>query len=132
MAKYNRSRDYRYQFIKNNPGYKKDYKHYHCAYCGKKILKENMEVDHIISVHKAKTTFAAKFLMWFLGLKDVNDPRNLVASCSRCNRRKGSMGNDWLIAAVIGRSYNLWIVRKTLRACIFLALTYIVVKRMLF
>lgn len=132
MANYSRSKDYRYQFIRNNPGYKKDYKHYHCAYCGKKILKENMEVDHIISVYKAKTTFLAKFLMWILGIKDVNDSRNLVASCRSCNRRKGSMGNGWLIAAVIGRSYRLWVVRKILRACIFLVLTGLVARKILF
>lgn len=129
MAKYERSRDYRYQFIKNNPGYKHDYKHYHCAYCGKKILKENMEVDHIISVHKAKTTFLAKVLMWILGLKDVNDPRNLVASCNRCNRKKGSMGNGWLIAGVIGKSYKLWVVRKILRIIVFLILIYFALKK---
>lgn len=89
-------------------------------------------MDHIISVHKAKTTFVAKFLMWLLCIKDVNDPRNLVASCSRCNRRKGSMGNGWLIAAVIGRSYGLWVVRKILRACIFLALIYLIARKTLF
>lgn len=121
MTKYNRSKDYRYQFIRHNPGYKKDYNHYHCVYCGKKILKKDMQVDHVISVNNARKNLSTKLYMWLTGMNDINDVSNLVSSCARCNRKKGKMSNGWVISAFFGRSYRLWQIRKWFR---FIALIF--------
>lgn len=131
MTNYDRSRDYRYQFIKHNPGYKKDYNHYHCVYCGKRILKKDMQVDHVISVNNAKNNLSTKIYMWLTGLKDINDVSNLVSSCAKCNKKKGKMSNGWILSAFFGRSYRLWQVRKILRFvalvfCLYLLYEYMI------
>ena len=53
----------------------------HCAYCGKELAFKEMQVDHYFpqwSPHIAK--------MW--GKMEVDDFRNLMPSCRRCNHYK--------------------------------------------
>ena len=104
--KYERSPKYRYNFIKNNPpvnGY------YRCAYCGHKVRKDDMEVDHILPVSKAKEyEWVRKKLK-----HGVNDLSNLVPSCHRCNMRKlDSVAFRWRMKAKLGRHQEYWGVRK--------------------
>ena len=58
--KYTRSSDYRTQFFKHNKGYKHDGKTYHCAYCGKKIKKDELEVDHVVAIDAVKNHILAR------------------------------------------------------------------------
>ena len=104
--KYERSPKYRYNFIKNNPpvnGY------YRCAYCGRKMRKDDMEVDHILPVSKAKEyEWVRKKLK-----KGVNDLSNLVPSCHRCNMKKlDSISLRWRVKAELGRHIEYWGARK--------------------
>ena len=91
-----RSADYRYQYIKKHPGFLGLYM---CAYCGKIIKKDKMEVDHVISVDLAAHSRLYRLLLFG---KNVNDTNNLVASCHACNRKKTNHGGLWIIRGKTG------------------------------
>jgi len=100
-----RSSDYRTTFFKSHKKPKGGY--YRCIYCHKK-LKGKIEIDHIYPVHKAKTK-EGQFFLKLLGIKSVNDPKNLAASCHRCNRAKSSKTGLWLIRALLGSHEWYWV-----------------------
>lgn len=59
--RYERSDDYRYQFIKAHPG--AFGKFYMCPYCGRIMLRKTMQVDHIVSIHLANKHRAYRILV---------------------------------------------------------------------
>lgn len=105
-SKFNRSTNYRTDFIDNHPGWNGFYV---CAYCGKIIPKSKMEVDHVIPVSLSRKKRWYRFL---LKGKSVNDKSNMVASCSRCNRRKSNKAGLWMLRGKIGPYIQpiLWIL----------------------
>lgn len=96
--KYLRGSSYRYDFIRENPGF---HGYYICRYCGKLLKKDRMTVDHRIPVRKAETSWLYRKLLdrYPYG---VNDVRNLVPACERCNKRKGSKTGIWLLLGYTG------------------------------
>lgn len=104
--KYDRNTTYRQTFIKKNPprdGF------YQCVYCGRLLRPNDMEVDHVIPVSKAKSS---KKAIRLLHKKGVNNPANLVPSCHRCNMRKGtSISLWWRYRAKVGRHRAYWAAR---------------------
>lgn len=89
--KYQRSDTYRTEFIRNWPPRAGKYR---CVYCGRKISKNDMEVDHIVPVKAASHNFLYRLMVPPEG---VNSLSNLVPACHKCNRRKGSKCGFWLI-----------------------------------
>lgn len=69
------------------------YKKYngHCAYCGKEITMEKMQVDHFIPLRRGDTQEWLNKHPTSHGIiqKGSDDVSNLVPSCSQCNFRKG-------------------------------------------
>lgn len=63
---------YRDTFFNNN---KSNHGWYTCEYCGEKLRKGNVDVDHQTAQARGGS----------------NSSSNLVASCPHCNRQKGSM-----------------------------------------
>jgi len=65
----------------------------HCAYCGKLLEYKQMQVDHLIP----KARWSKKRSCFVFGNKQiftefkVNDIENLMPSCVKCNKFKGSM-----------------------------------------
>jgi 5-methylcytosine-specific restriction endonuclease McrA len=60
----------------------------HCAYCGKEIAIEDMQMDHI----KPRWHNVTRNELDGLGIeKGTDDIENLYPSCRRCNFRKGTM-----------------------------------------
>ena len=104
--RYERSTNYRKIFFDNNHG------PYYCAYCGKRLSAQYLEVDHLIPVAKAKNSMGVRTWMQLCGIKNVNESKNLVASCSRCNGRKSDKMGWWTIKGMIGRYRATWIVRN--------------------
>ena len=103
-----RSSDYRKVFFEAfvpNAG-----KHrYFCAYCGFPVRKERITVDHLIAVKRAqRSRFYLNLLRkWCCG--SVNDVRNLVPSCRRCNSRKGTKAGVWVLLGKLGRYARFWV-----------------------
>ena len=112
---YTRSSNYRYNFFKEHPGFLG--KFYQCAYCGHIHTRKNITVDHIIPVDKVikgKKREKYKKILKRQGIEDVNDVRNLVAACKRCNQRKSSNTGFWILKARIGKHPAFWLIYYTL------------------
>lgn len=45
-----------------------------------------------------------------MNIENINDQKNLVASCQLCNSRKGSKAGLWIIRGLLGRYYLSWII----------------------
>lgn len=90
--KYERSDNYRSEFIKHWPPDRKG--RYRCVYCGRYIKKEKMQVDHIVAVNLVQHNYLSRL---FIPKEGVNAISNLVPSCPRCNRKKGKSGGFWIV-----------------------------------
>lgn len=96
-----RSSDYRKVFFeKNSPIFGSRYA---CAYCGRKLRREQVQVDHIIPVEMAKRRSDIRRKIQIYGWKSINDSENLCAACSVCNSLKSSKGGLWIIRGRIGK-----------------------------
>lgn len=95
--KYERSDDYRYQYIRAHPGFMGKY--YLCPYCGRIMLKKTMQVDHIVSINLANKHRAYRVLV---PDGNINNLHNLTASCPKCNNRKSDSGGFWIFLARFG------------------------------
>ena len=58
----------------------------HCAYCGKEIKFKDMQVDHFIA--RANSRPIGKDLDGHYVYPDINNFKNLMPSCRRCNHYK--------------------------------------------
>ena len=109
-VRFTRSRDARRNFLAKKKGLFGS-NLYVCAYCGKLVRKKNMEVDHCIPVHSAKTNVFVRNYIRLLGLfqskeereEGINGTWNLVAACSNCNGEKSSKTGFWIVRGIIGR-----------------------------
>lgn len=113
--KYQRSDDYRQQYLRWHPGIFKKY--YICAYCGKIMRREKMQVDHVIPVDATKTFGLAR-----LFLPDgVNSYKNLVSACPSCNATKSSKRGVWVVRGFLGRYLwpVVWILLIAFLSCFF-------------
>lgn len=116
-AEFLRSSYYRTKFLKNKGSPNKRYR---CVYCGKKMKEEDMTVDHVISIKAAQSSAYARFLLRRKG--GIDDIRNLVPSCARCNNKKGdSISLHWRLKAAIGQHASYWAMKKILLMYIYLA-----------
>ena len=95
-----RSYGYRNDFIDEGPTFGK---YWLCAYCGKLLTEKTLTVDHLIPVAQARDSSFTEWYMKRHGYKTINDKRNLVAACERCNKRKGKQTGFWIIRGRIGR-----------------------------
>ena len=48
-------------------------------------------------------------------LSGINDPKNLVPACRRCNQEKGQKMDGWIRKGRIGRHQWIWLLRHALR-----------------
>lgn len=103
---YMRSSDYRKEFFKNTTPAKPA--KYRCAYCGKTLVYKDVQVDHIIPVNKMSYDKTTRFIAKKLGIENVNDTRNLVSSCRKCNLSKGTKMGLWCWRGFLGKSELLW------------------------
>ncbi len=103
-----RSRTYRQDFLSADKGAFGNGKYYFCSYCGKLLKKEDMVVDHIIPVQKAVENKSTRKLLEKYGIKDVNEIKNLAASCRICNSKKSNKVGIWPVIACVGAKTPLW------------------------
>ena len=119
----NRSGDYRrIFFIYNKPQIMGKY--YICAYCGRLRTKDRITVDHIYPIGKASKSLKYQERLRRRGIDNINEPRNLVGACKKCNGKKGAKGGLWILRAKIGKYKYLWYIRWLIRAVIIGLLIY--------
>lgn len=103
-----RSNDYRKKYFEKNQPFIGKY--YFCAYCGRPLIKEKVTVDHIVSIRKAQKSNVLQYLL-NKKMSDINDDKNLVASCARCNQRKGQrISVAYMIRGFLGKRKWFWII----------------------
>lgn len=118
---YKRASNYRQIYFRHHDGPR-----YRCVYCGRKLKADAVEVDHLVSVAAAQKKFYARWLLFFQGVTNVNDPHNLVASCMRCNRKKSSKMGFWIIKGTLGQYEIYWILRAVLTIMMILGIIWFV------
>ena len=101
-----RSGNYRKDFFAANKG------PYRCRYCNRLLKKDYMEIDHLIPIDKAKVKGHYRRVLEKKGIRNVNDIRNLVPACQRCNRLKGSKTGIWYIKGILGQYPTYWKIRR--------------------
>lgn len=87
---------------------------WYCAYCGKKLKKEKVEVDHLYPIEKVSRSLKLQKKLRNKGICSVNDPLNLVAACQRCNSKKRFNMQFWILRGTLGRESLFWKVKKFL------------------
>jgi HNH endonuclease. len=90
-----RGSDYRRRyFIMNKPviGDK-----YICVYCGKLLTKDELTVDHIYPIGKASNSLKYQKKLSRKGIKNINDGKNLVSACAKCNALKSADTGLWIL-----------------------------------
>jgi len=120
-TKYTRSRSYRAEYFRENPSRAGIYR---CVYCGRKLPKEKITVDHIFPIHEMETSAAVRRRAALHGIKGSNDVKNLCAACRRCNLRKGTHMGRWIRKAFLGRMTWYWPVVKISRLAIVCLIVY--------
>ena len=112
-ANWTRSTNYRSTFFAYNPPMAGNT--YICVYCGRRIRKEHITIDHIYPVAKIASSRRLQKKLNRKGIRGANAPENLVPACSQCNLRKGTKTGLWVLRAKIGKNESLWRARKLLR-----------------
>lgn len=118
-----RSSDYRAQYFRENRPPVGSF--YICAYCGRLVSFKNVTVDHLYPVGRAKKDPHLQKKLRRSGIENINDPKNLVASCRRCNQKKGKKTGFWIVRGKIGRYPAVWLMRYAVRAALVLLFLHI-------
>ena len=119
-----RSNSYRTTFFKHYPplpGNK-----YLCAYCGKKLPKNKITIDHLYPVYLVNKSSHYQTKLMKYGITNVNDYRNLVPACASCNIKKKTKTGIWIIRGKIGRNVHIWYIRKIFRFVFILSICFII------
>lgn len=81
-----------------------------------------MVIDHIVPVGAVKKDIKnARAYLKIQGIDNVNDVRNLAASCQRCNASKRDKMGIWLFRAWIGKFRIYWTLRFAIRLLLFVS-----------
>lgn len=120
-----RSSDYRKVFFRTYPPIFKDM--YFCAYCGRLYKKNHITIDHLYPVAKVHSNIRLQEYLQKIGASSVNDPKNLVPACLKCNQRKGTKVGLWTLRGKIGQHQRLWIVRWVVRITLVVAIVGIII-----
>lgn len=103
---FERSNNYRRNFFIN---YKPQFNgKYFCAYCGTLLLPEEVTVDHIIPINKAKNSLFIQKLLDILKINDINNYKNLAPCCMNCNCKKGNRTGIWTLMGFMGKHKYFW------------------------
>lgn len=122
---YNRSTNYRRIFLASRP----DQEEFRCCYCGRTYPRSAITVDHIVPVAGVKTNYSSRIWLKLKGCDNVNDVKNLVPACRRCNEKKGSSSSlIYTLRATYGESRLYWIIARSVHLVLALAIVYLLYK----
>mgnify|MGYP003504843294 CR=1 FL=1 len=106
-----RSNNYRDIFFENTPPVDKR-ERYRCVYCGRKLKRNKVSVDHLISVYRSQISQKSRNKLRKMNCTSVNDVKNLVPSCRHCNSSKGYWLYPWIWMAKIGKNEKFWKIKN--------------------
>lgn len=108
-----RSGNYRKQFFTKVRPFVGDY--YFCVYCGRLLHRKDVTVDHLYPVGKVRKLPRLQRKLRKQGILSVNDVKNLVPACEKCNAHKAAKMGLWIIRGKLGRHPYLWVLRHGFR-----------------
>lgn len=79
------------------------------------MTRNSMQVDNIISINLANEHRAYRILV---PNDDINNIRNLTASCPECNNRKSDSGGGWIFLGRFGKYIFILIWAILLLSCL--------------
>ena len=123
----NRSVDYRKKFFRHNPPFIRN--RYFCAYCGKLVPRRKITIDHLYPIGCASKSINLQKKLKKMGIRNINDTRNLVAACKRCNSKKGKKMGVWIVKGKLGRNPEIWVMRHTTRLIILTVVIYMILSQ---
>lgn len=126
MSFSDRSATYRKNFFAVNRPVKQN--KYRCVYCGMLFPKSKITVDHLYPVSQAKKSVLLRSYLRMRGYKNINDIKNLVPACEKCNKSKGKKGGIWIIRGTLGRHEKYWRIRKIIYAALFTIAAFLIYK----
>ena len=85
-----------------------------------------MEVDHLIPVSAAQNSLFIRILLNICGITNINEEKNLVSACRKCNRKKSDKIGLWVIRGAFGRYRIIWILRDIIILLTLLSLGYLI------
>lgn len=120
--KYIRSSKYRSVYFHAYPS---DTGVYRCVYCGKRMSKDKITVDHVIPIQKVQQSDFYKNLLVTCGIDSVNDPKNLAPACEKCNKKKaGSFSLKYYFLAKSGKQPHGIAFRRFIKFICVLCITF--------
>ena len=120
---FRKSSSYREKYIRKHPPFYKG--GYRCTYCGCFVSKEEMQVDHIISVAQGKMSKSTQDKIFKKGWKGINDERNLTCSCAGCNDYKSDKGGIWILRGMVRKNKWYWPVRRVVETLALAAVLFL-------
>ena len=104
---WDRSSNYRTEYFRKH----KDAE-FTCVYCGRKLPRSSITIDHVIPIHAVKNSVFLQKYLKKKGYKSINDERNLVHCCWNCNDAKGKQKSlVWSVKAKLGSTDIWWKIR---------------------
>lgn len=105
---------------------------YRCVYCHKLLTDASLTVDHLIPVQAVYSSdysdFNRKILNKF-GIVDINDIKNLVPSCEKCNKSKGKKIGLWTIRGLLGKHRIFWVTYYLLSIFVFAFMLLLILQK---
>ena len=124
--------------LTRSEGYRKEFlqkthyaKVYRCAYCGKKIARQDMTVDHILPVASFRNN-KNKWLLKMLKIKNINDIKNLAPACYGCNFKKGTKTGIWTIIGFLGKDNKRRVMMNILKVLFYVLMGAVIIKAALY
>ena len=122
-----RGNTYRKQFFQaNSPVWRR---YYFCAYCGRLVPLEQLTVDHLYPIARARRDVRLQQKLKRKGVLNINDTANLVPACRSCNSKKGVKMGSRILKGKLGRHPWYWKVRHTLRIILIILLCALFILR---
>ncbi len=109
-----RGTSYRRDFFANNRPVD-NMGRYRCVYCGRKMLPQRITVDHIYPIGAVRSDIRLQKRLNRKGITNINDVKNLVPACMKCNKKKGTDMGIWILRAKLGKNETLWKIRFVIR-----------------
>lgn len=97
---------------------------YLCAYCGRRLSRAAVTVDHIIPVGQLKNKKRSMRLA-ILRINNINDTKNLAPACARCNKKKGAKTGLWVVRGFWGKNYRRRLIMNWIRNILIICLLII-------
>ena len=122
-TEWGRTDNYKEKWLRTHPE-----EYFRCVYCGRIMPRRSVTVDHVVPVSVTKRSPLTRWILQQKGYENVDDEKNLVPACYKCNYEKGTQhSRHWSMRAFLGKSETYWRLKKGLKFIAVITLIGIIV-----